>query len=83
VAECEFDDDLAAMRYCDDAAGLLGCPHLEFDPVADVSDGGLHPWFHVRRLPKMKIVVAIEEASKNPVVNAPGCYRTRQSRRNL
>jgi hypothetical protein len=41
VAERGFGDDLAPMRNGDDAAGLLRRPQLKFDPVADLSDGGL------------------------------------------
>src|ERR1700687_5294863 len=53
VAERVFSDNLTAMGDSDDAARLLRAPPLKFDPVADVSDGGLHPRFHVRHFPKM------------------------------
>ena len=54
VAERVFSDDLAAMRDSDDAAGLLRASQLEFDPVADVADRGLQPWFHVCDLPECR-----------------------------
>jgi hypothetical protein len=81
VAERVFSDDLAAMRDSDDAAGLLRRPELEFDPVADISDCGLHPWLHMR--PQCQKVAAIDDALKNSAKNLPGCYRKKRSRRNL
>ena len=61
VAEREFRDDLAAIRDRDDAAGPLRGPHLEFDPVADVADRGLQPWFHGRDLQECQMTAAVEE----------------------
>src|SRR5258707_13853615 len=43
VAERVFSDDLAAMRDSDEAAWLLRCPQLEFDPVANISYRGFQP----------------------------------------
>src|SRR5258708_27625085 len=73
MAECGFGDDLATMRDCDDAAGVLRRPQLEFDPAANVSDGGLDPWLHVRHLPeisvkKCRLICGDRGAQKNPAV---------------
>src|SRR5260370_10350456 len=61
VAERVFGDDLAAMRDGDDAAWLLRCTHLKFDPVTDVDDRGLQPRFHVRSLRKFQMRMTIDE----------------------
>src|SRR5882757_6731682 len=81
VTECVFSDDLAAMRDSDDAAGLLRPPHLEFDPVADISGCGLHPWLHMR--PKMSASCSDRRCVEKFGWNFSGCYRTKQNRRNL
>ena len=48
LAERIFGDHLAAMGNGDDAARPLRGAQLEFDPAAQISERGLHPWFHVR-----------------------------------
>ena len=63
MSERVFGDDLAAMGDGDDAAGLLGGPHLKFDPATNVADRGLHPRFHVRDLQKCRMMTAIENVS--------------------
>src|SRR6266550_2691121 len=80
-AERVFSDDLAAMRDSDDAAGLLRRPQLEFDPVADISDCGLHPWLHMR--PKMSDSCSDRRYVEKLGKNSPGCYRTKRNRRNF
>src|ERR1700681_1114571 len=81
MAERVFSDDLAAMRDSDDAAGLLRRPQLEFDPVAGISDCGLQPWLHMR--PKMSDSCCDRRCVEKFGSNFLGCYRTKQSRRNL
>src|SRR5439155_18362519 len=46
LAEGELGDDLAAICYGDDAAGLLRALHLEFDPAAEISDRVRYPRLH-------------------------------------
>src|SRR5260370_42228163 len=82
VAERIFGDNLTAMRDSDDAARLLRAPQLKFDPVADVSDGGLHPRFHLRHLPKMSDRLQQPRTRRKIQQNVLGGYRTKQSRRN-
>jgi hypothetical protein len=50
VAERVLSYDLVSMCDRQDTAGLLRRLKLEFNPVADVFDRGLHPWFHVRHV---------------------------------
>ncbi len=45
-AERAFEHDLVAMGDRDDAAGLLGSLHLEFDPARDVVERGFEPAVH-------------------------------------
>ena len=63
----------------DDAAGLLRCPYLKFDPVADISDRGLQPRFHVRDLQECQAMTAIvgriEYSAKN-LLDATGQNKT-------
>jgi hypothetical protein len=47
VAECVFSDHLAAMSYRDNAAGLLRCLYLKFEPVSNVFRRKFQPWFHL------------------------------------
>jgi hypothetical protein len=48
ATESMFEDDLAAMADGNHAAGLLRCPHLKFEPVADVVHRVLQPRLHRR-----------------------------------
>src|SRR6202165_3859116 len=82
VAERVFADDLAAMRDGDDAARLLRRPQLKFDPVAYVSDRGLHPRFHLRQSPPMSDNCSERGCVEGLGKTVRGCYRTKQSRRN-
>src|SRR6202048_5313993 len=47
------------MHDGDEAAGLLRRPYLKFDPVMNVADRRLQPWFHVRDLQQCRDVSTI------------------------